>query len=82
MLQTKSYAATLWFYALFLMNTFDDHSTGVQYLEKAYEWHVEYKIDKETQNKIANDLKSTYWALYKKTKNNAYKAERDRVILL
>ena len=82
MLHTKSYAAILWFYALFLMNIFDDHSTGVQYLERAYEWHVENKIDKETQNKIATDLKSTYLALYKKTKNNAYRVERDRIILL
>lgn len=80
-LKTKSYAATLWFYGLFLISQFEDDSTGVYYLEQAYDWHIKYGTDINNMRKVAKDLKDSYRRLYKKTKQIGYKEAMNSIIL-
>ena len=78
-LKTKSYAATLWFYGLFLISKFEDYSTGVRYFEQAYEWHLKHKTDPDNMKKVAKDLKESYRRLYKQTARSEYREAMNRI---
>jgi hypothetical protein len=80
-LKTKSYAATLWFYGLFLISNFGDYSTGTRYFEQAYEWHSEHPSDPDNMRKVAKDLKEAYRRLYHQTRRIEYRDAMNRVMV-
>ena len=74
---TQSFAAVLWFYAIFLIKNFEDYFVAARNLEEANEVCEKLNIKNDVYNKIIYDLTTCYNELFKITRDRSYITLRD-----